>query len=68
MEKIMGAFLYIKRKWREPSTQASLCALSAYLGVHVDVVIIQDFLNLATIGFGVLGFFYNEAKPATKVE
>lgn len=68
MDKLLGLFLYLKRKWDEPSTHASLCAVCAYAGVHVDPGLVQDFFNVATIFFGGLGFFFNEAKPKVTIE
>jgi hypothetical protein len=46
---------------------ASIAAVSALAGVQVDAGLVKDVLNVGTVGFGVLGFFFKEAKPETVV-
>lgn len=41
---------------------ASIAAVSALAGVQVDEGLVKDLLNVGTVGFGVLGFFFKEAK------
>jgi hypothetical protein len=67
MGKLLGLFLWLKARLKEPSTMASIAAVCAMLGVHMDSVIISDWLNTFTLVFGALGFFVAEAKPVTKV-
>jgi hypothetical protein len=67
MGKIISLFIYIKSRLSEPSTMASFAAVSALAGVEVDAGLVKDGLNVATLGFGVLGFFFKEAKPETVV-
>lgn len=68
MGRILGAFIYIKHCSKEPSTYASVSAVSAMLGVQVDAGLVQDVLNVSTLVFGGLGFFIREQAPLTKVE
>lgn len=67
MEKTIGAFIFLKRRWREPSTQASLAVICQAIGHSVNVEMINSVLDMATIAFGVLGFFFREAKPMAEV-
>lgn len=67
MEKALGAFIFFKNRWREPSTQASLAVICQAIGHTVDTAVINSVLELATIAFGMMGFFFKEAKPLTEV-
>lgn len=67
MSKLLSLFIYIKSRLSEPSTMASIAAVSALAGVQVDAGLVKDVLNVGTVGFGVLGFFFKEAKPETVV-
>jgi len=67
MEKVLGAFIWLKANLQQPATMASLAALCQAVGVHYDAGLVQNVLNVATLGFGVLGFFFQEAKPLAKV-
>jgi hypothetical protein len=67
MGKILSLFIWLKSRLSEPSTMASFAAVSALAGVEVDAGLVKDGLNVATLGFGVLGFFFKEAKPETIV-
>lgn len=67
MSKLLSLFIYIKSRLSEPSTMASIAAVSALAGVQVDAGLVKDGLNVATLAFGVLGFFFKEAKPETVV-
>ena len=68
MSKLLGLFMWLKSRLSEPSTMASIAAVSALGGVNVDPGKIHDALNIGTIVFGALGFFVAEAKPLTKVD
>ena len=65
--KLIGAFIFLKGRLREPSTYASLSAVMATFGLHADPGVIQDWMNTLTLVFGLLGFFVKEAKPETEV-
>jgi hypothetical protein len=67
MSKILSLFIWLKSRLSEPSTMASIAAVSALAGVQVDSGLVKDILNVGTVGFGVLGFFFKEAKPETVV-
>jgi hypothetical protein len=67
MGKILSLFIWLKSRLSEPSTMASFAAVSALAGVEVDAGLVKDVLNVGTVGFGVLGFFFKEAKPETVV-
>jgi len=67
MSKIIAFFSWLKARLTEPSTMASIAAVSALGGINVTPGHIQDALNLGTLVFGALGFFVSEAKPLTKI-
>ena len=62
MSKIIAFFSWLKSRLSEPSTMASIAAVSALGGVNVNPVHIQDALNVGTLVFGALGFFVKENK------
>ncbi len=62
MSKIIAFFNWIKARLSEPSTMASIAAISALGGVNVNPGHIQDALNVGTLLFGTLGFFVKENK------
>ena len=67
MSKLLGLFIWLKSRLSEPSTMASIAAVSALGGVNVDPGAVQNALNVGTVVFGALGFFVAEAKPLTKI-
>lgn len=67
MDKILSIFLFIRARLDEPSTHASLAAVFALTGNRLDEGMLQDIMNVAALGFGVLGFFVKEVKPLTVV-
>lgn len=67
MGKLLGAFVWLKFNLTQPGTMASLTGVFAMIGFKVDPGIVQDLINVATIFFGTLGFFFQEQKPLTKV-
>ena len=67
MDKLLGVFIFVKARLREPSTFASLASVCAMLGIHLDAGLVTDWLNTLTIIFGALGFFVKEAKPLSRV-
>jgi hypothetical protein len=68
MGKLLGLFIWLKKRIKEPSTHASLAIVCQALKIEVDFVMIDHYLNLATIAFGALGFFLKEKGPETVVE
>ena len=67
MSILLGFFIWLKARLSEPSTMASIAAVSALGGVNVDPGAVQNALNIGTVVFGALGFFVAEAKPKTIV-
>jgi hypothetical protein len=67
MDKVLGLFIWIKAKLAEPSTMASLAAVSSMVGVQMDPGTIHNVINVLTLVFGALGFFFKESGPITKV-
>ena len=67
MSKLLGLFIWLKSRLSEPSTMASIAAVSALGGVNVDSGAVQHALNIGTVVFGALGIFIAEAKPKTIV-
>lgn len=67
MGKLLGVFIFLKSRLREPSTLASVAAVLAMVGVKLDPGTVQDFINTGTVLFGALGFFVSEQGPLTKV-
>jgi|APLak6261663543_1056040.scaffolds.fasta_scaffold46421_1 uncharacterized membrane protein len=67
MGKLLGLWIWLSARLKEPSTLASLAAILAMFGVHLEAGAIQNFLNVGTLVFGTLGFFVSEQGPTTKV-
>lgn len=67
MGKVLGLFLWLRSRLREPSTFASLAAVMAIFGTHIDAGVVNDWLNVLTLVFGGLGFFIKEKGPETEV-
>lgn len=68
MDKALGAFLWLKQNLKQPSTMASLAAMCAMLGVQVDVGMVQHIINILTLVFGALGFWFQPAKQLAKMD
>jgi hypothetical protein len=68
MDKLLGAFLYLRARLSEPSTHAAISAICANIGFTYPATTIGNILTVASVGFGVLGFWFKEAKPITTVE
>jgi hypothetical protein len=68
MGKVLGLFIYLKARLREPSTFASLAAVMAIFGTHLDQGVVTDWINTLTLVFGGLGFFVKECPPETVVK
>lgn len=68
MGKLLGLFIYMKARLKEPSTFASLAAVAAIFGAHIDAGVVNDWMNVLTLVFGGLGFFVKEKGPETEVK
>ena len=68
MGKILGWWIWIKPRLKEPSTFASLAAITAMFGAHITTEDLNNVLNVATIVFGSLGFFVAEQHATTIVK
>lgn len=67
MGKLLGAFIFLKARLKEPSTFSSLAAVMLMFGMKLDAGMVQDWINTLTLVFGTLGFFVAEQGPQTKV-
>ncbi len=67
MDKLLGAYIWLSTRLREPSTHAALCGLAANIGFSIDTGVIHDLAVIASLGFGALGFWVKEAKPQTTI-
>lgn len=68
MGNFIGKLLYIYRKLREPSTHAAIAALLALVGQKIPDETWNTIINGLAVLFGILGVFFDEAKPETRVE
>jgi hypothetical protein len=62
MNKILKAWNYLMARLKEPSTYASVAALSTMAGVNIDAVPVHDSLTVASVVFGMIGLFASEGK------
>jgi len=67
MGTILGLYIWISARLREPSTLASLAAVSATFGMQLDPGTVNDWMTALSLFFGGLGFFVKEKGPVTKV-
>ena len=68
MGNIVGKLLYICRKIREPSTHAAITGLLAVVGQKIPDETWNAVITGSAVIFGILGVFFDEAKPETKVD
>jgi hypothetical protein len=68
MESIVGKLLYIFSRLREPSTHAAISALLLLIGQKIPDETWNTVVNGGAVIFGILGVFFKEAKPETKVD
>ena len=68
MDKIIGAFWYLKDRWSEPGSKAAITGLLAAAHMQVDPGLIQNAIDTLTLIFGACAFFTKEAKPLGRVE
>ena len=62
MDKFLGAFYFLKDRWNEPSSHASISAVCGMIGIQFPENEIGHVFNVAAIAFGALGFFFKEGK------
>ena len=62
MNKILKAWNYLMARLKEPSTYASVAALSTMAGVNIDAAPVHDGLTVASVVFGMIGLFASEGK------
>lgn len=67
MGKLLGAFIYIQSRLKEPSSHAAVSAILTNFGLSLDTGALHDGMITAGIVFGALGFFVKEAPPLSKV-
>lgn len=60
MNKIIALFNFVRNRMSEPSTYASLAALSALAGYKLDAGHVQDVMNVGTLIFGAVGALVGE--------
>ena len=63
MDKLLGAWKYFNDRLAEPSTHSALVGLAALAGLNLDAGILHGTIVSIGVGFGMLGFFFKEAKP-----
>lgn len=62
MGKILKAWNYLMARLKEPSTYASIAALSTMAGVNIEEGPIHDGMTAAGVVFGMIGLFVSEGK------
>ena len=62
MGKLLKAWNYLMARLKEPSTYASVAALSTMAGVNIDAGPVHDGLTAAGVVFGMIGLFASEGK------
>lgn len=68
MSNLVGKLLYIFKKLREPSTHAAIAGLLALIGQKIPDETWNTVINGFAVLFGILGVFFDEAKPQTKID
>lgn len=68
MDKLLGAFLWLKQNLKQPGTMASVTGVLAMVGMKVDPGVVQDWITTFTLLFGTLGFFFQPAKQLAKMD
>lgn len=67
MDKLLGAYIFISDRLREPSSHNAVSYLLGLAGLTIDSPVVQAILLVFSVGFGAAGFFLKEAKPLTKL-
>lgn len=68
MSNIVGKLLYVFGRLREPSTHAAISALLLMAGQKIPDDTWNTVINGGAVVFGILGVFFKESKPETKVD
>lgn len=68
MGNLIGKFLYVFGRLREPSSHAAISALLLLVGQKIPDETWNTIINGGAVVFGILGVFFKEAKPETKVD
>lgn len=68
MEMMIGKLLYIYRKLKEPSTHAALSGIMTAFSLNIPDDKLKAVAGGAAILFGILGVFFDEKGPATKID
>ena len=61
MGKLLKAFNFLLARLGEPSTYASIAAVLAAVGVHMDQGLVHDFLVSGSVISGIIGVFVRES-------
>lgn len=67
MDKLLGAYIWLSMRLKEPSTHAALSSLLLSMGLSTDTGVLHNLAVILSLGFGALGFWVKEAKPQTVV-
>lgn len=67
MDKLLGIFLYVRSRLKEPSSLSAISAVLLTFNVHLNTVDVNNWLTTLSIVFGALGFVVKESGPLTKV-
>jgi hypothetical protein len=67
MDKILGVYLYLVARCKEPSSHNAIAYLLGLAGINESSPAIQAALFVLSAGFGATGFFVKEALPKTKI-
>lgn len=68
MSNIIGKLLYVFKRLREPSTHAAISALLLMAGQNIPDETWNTVVNGGAVIFGILGVFFKEAEPETKID
>ncbi|MFA5670657.1 MAG: hypothetical protein WC967_15575 [Balneolaceae bacterium] len=68
MDKILTAFIMLKRAWYEPSTHAAISSICATTGISLNDSLIGHIFTVLAIPFGIAGIWLKEAKPLTEIK
>jgi hypothetical protein len=67
MDKVLGAYIYLVARCKEPSSHNSIAYLLGLVGLTEQSPQIQLVLFVISAGFGLVGFFTAEAQAKTKI-
>ena len=67
MDKILGAYIYLVARCKEPSSHNAIAYLLGLAGINENSPVIQAALFVLSAGFGITGFFVKEASAKSKL-